>query len=468
MAEKQSRPIPNEPGEPPPDNGEYRRNGTRRAPLYDRATEEALLGAALYRADAPAAVAGLEPDVFSGGHAHIATAIGDLHRADQHIDPRTVAHWLATHDLLDAAGGPAHLIELQAGAPAGIHPGRYAELLAQKAACRVVLAAFGEATTDLHAGRLDAALARIDAAREATRCRAGRRATPTLREFLDFDEPDFDWVIPDLVERTDRVFVTGGEGKGKSTLLRQIAVQAAAGVHPFTLEPIGPLRVLLLDLENSRRQVRRKIRGLHIAAKHGASDNLAVEVIPEGLDLLEGPDARTLEEVIGDNHPDLLVGGPIYKLVGGDPTAEEPAKAAAQLLDRLRVRHGFALILEAHSPHDVGGRKVERPYGASLWRRWPEFGVYLADDGALRHWRGQRDERDWPPMLRRGGTWPWTPTTDAKAVTFARILNEVRQAGRRLTERELVDATGASKGTIHRCIEANQTQFDTVCEELET
>jgi hypothetical protein len=45
------------------------------------------------------------------------------------------------------------------------------------------------------------------------------------------DEPD--WLIPDLLERRDRLILTGEEGLGKSYLLRQIAIMAAAGLDPF-------------------------------------------------------------------------------------------------------------------------------------------------------------------------------------------------------------------------------------------
>ena len=33
-----------------------------------------------------------------------------------------------------------------------------------------------------------------------------------------------------------------------------------------------------------------------------------------------------------------------------------------------------------------------RPYGASIWMRWPEFGLHITDTGQLKHWRGDRDE----------------------------------------------------------------------------
>jgi hypothetical protein len=52
-----------------------------------------------------------------------------------------------------------------------------------------------------------------------------------------------------------------------------------------------------------------------------------------------------------------------------------------------------------------------RPYGASLWSRWPEFGIYLSPKGTLTHWRGQRDERAWPEALERSDPWPWAVAT---------------------------------------------------------
>jgi replicative DNA helicase len=102
-----------------------------------------------------------------------------------------------------------------------------------------------------------------------------------------------------------------------------------------------------------------------------------------------------------------------------------------------------------------------------LWSRWPEFGLHLSAKGQLLHWRGARDERNWPAALNRGGDWPWTPETDQRAVTFARILEEVQTQSRRLSERELATALDAPKTTIHRAIQANQAQFDAACEEAE-
>src|SRR5690606_20278264 len=96
---------------------------------------------------------------------------------------------------------------------------------------------------------------------------------PTLADVLAIEDT-YDWVIPGLLERMDRLVLTGGEGLGKSTWLRQIAVLAAAGIHPTRhAERIDPVRVTVIDTENTERQWRRKVRPLvHKAARVGAVD----------------------------------------------------------------------------------------------------------------------------------------------------------------------------------------------------
>lgn len=284
---------------------------------------------------------------------------------------------------------------------------------------------------------------------------------PDIDAFLNADEPEYDWAVPGLLEHGDRLILTGVEGGGKSTLLRQMAVQLAAGIHPFTLDEIDPLNVLLLDLENSARQVRRKIRPLRIQAKQLDPANLRVRIVTQGLNLTSPIHQEWLEGRILANRPQVLVTGPVYKLSDGDPNDEKAMKPVATFLDHLRARHQITLILEAHSPHAAnGGRRPERPSGWSGWMRWPEFGLHLSTTGHVRHWRGDRDERDWPPLLQRGGEWPWTIVTDKAAVTFAAILAATRDAGEELSRRDLAVAIGTSKSTVDRIISANQRQYD--------
>lgn len=245
---------------------------------------------------------------------------------------------------------------------------------------------------------------------------------PTLGQFLNVEDDPYDWVLEGLLERGDRMVLTGEEGLGKSVLLRQLAVCAAGGVHPFNHSKIKPLEVLVIDCENTPVQSRRRYRGLAQKMREwgtSADDRLRIECRPEGLDLGKLADEAWLVRTVANIQPALLVIGPIYRLHAGNPNDEEQARHVARVLDRCRAAANCALIVEAHSPHGdtkQGGTRALRPVGSSLWLRWPEFGYGLARSSRatptdrlveLRPWRGDRDARYWPPHLRNGGDLPW-------------------------------------------------------------
>lgn len=285
---------------------------------------------------------------------------------------------------------------------------------------------------------------------------------PELDAFLREPEPDYEWVIPNVLERGDRVILTGAEGAGKSTLLRQIAVQAASGIHPFTLAPIDPVNVLLVDLENSRRQTKRQLRPLRIAAGGDyPSAYLNIIVRGAGLNLTDPTDMVWLDERVRANDPDILIIGPIYKMHSGDPVEEAPARTVIAALDLLREHYGIAMLIEAHSPHaNGGGARPTRPYGASIWMRWPEFGLHITETGQLKHWRGDRDERTWPASLQRGGEWPWTPITGGEQETWARVMACITDHGAPMSYAEIAVALSVSKAWVGRVCKNNAGEFD--------
>lgn len=286
-----------------------------------------------------------------------------------------------------------------------------------------------------------------------------------LDDFLAQPEADHDDVITGTLERGERVILTAAEGAGKSTLLRQLAVQVAAGVHPWTGDRCDPKRVLLLDLENSERHVRRKLRQLRLAAHGYAPGMLRVHVRPQGLDVLRRDDAAWLRGLIDHVAPELCVIGPIYKLVAGEAEKEQPARVLTALLDDLRVKHRMAVVLEAHQPYAATGqrRRPARPYGSSLYSRWPEFGLGLGEDGRLEHWRGVREEgRGWPRKLRRGGAWPWTvdeqagPSPEAMRPAAGRVRDVLAAASGPMRVHEITEQTmsdGRGKGLSVRTVQ---------------
>lgn len=262
---------------------------------------------------------------------------------------------------------------------------------------------------------------------------AGPASAPTLGEVLA--EPlDYDWVVPGLLESQDRFMLTGGEGGGKTTLLRQMAIMINAGLHPFTAEPIEPVDVLYIDVENTRRQWSRQATPLAAkSALMGARDprdHLYLECRGR-LDLRTERDLGLLHRFVDEHKPQVLVIGPLYKLVGGAINSDDDAAPLLAALDSLRER-GLVLLMEAHAGHGqtTEGVRNLRPRGSSALLGWPEFGYGISRDPQLEtrsqlvRWRGDRDQRDWPEWLVRGGAWPWTD----QELQPGRAVNPYRKA----------------------------------------
>jgi hypothetical protein len=244
----------------------------------------------------------------------------------------------------------------------------------------------------------------------ATRCSEGRSqlarlGPPDLAEQLavwsERGPADEDDVIP-----------------GKTTLARQVALQVACGVHPFTLEPMPAQKVLYVDLEVGTRYTLEAFKKMaHLPED---SDMLRVEVRPDGLDLSKEEDREWL--LTAAEGSDLVVIGPLYKMHNEDLAGDGPAKDVINALDALRALKfgddeesgGKALWIEAHQPHAANGSgRTLRPYGSSTFLRWPEFGLHLGKDGSLRHWRRPRcEDREWPEAIIRGEEWPWIVRQD--------------------------------------------------------
>lgn len=237
-------------------------------------------------------------------------------------------------------------------------------------------------------------------------------------------EDSFNWLIPNLIERGDRILVVAGEGGGKSMLLRQIAVAGAFGIHPFKWHDVAPMRVLLVDLENPVSLIRRKLRPMYHKAREmqpfADPNMLGVLCKPGGIDVTKRVDARWLTTQLTNAQPDLVVLGPLYKLFTSDDKWEQGARTVTTILDDLRTRLGFALVLETHAPQGMAGHRQLRPIGSSLWMRWPDFGISFCPTEQkpevvkVTTWKG-RDERSWPRFLGRGAGFPWVPCDDPAA-----------------------------------------------------
>lgn len=249
----------------------------------------------------------------------------------------------------------------------------------------------------------------------------------TLRELLDQPDEPYNWLIPGLLERGDRLMLTGVEGQGKSVLLRQLAVAYAGGLHPFKMRPLPPGNVLIVDAENTERQVRRSMRGLATAVASRSTRDPRDHVIVEctgRIDITDDMVLSRIHRIIDAQQPDIVVIGPLYRITRGALQNDDDAAPVLAALDTIKDR-GICLLIEAHAGHSQKSMGVRdlRPRGSSSLLGWPEFGYGLKpgdSEGEFRmeRWRGDRDVRDWPSTLERGGRLPWMPG-EAEAIEWA-------------------------------------------------
>lgn len=244
----------------------------------------------------------------------------------------------------------------------------------------------------------------------------------TLGTIQDAQEEMRDWIIPDLLERQERFVLTGAEGGGKSHWMRQIMITACAGVHPFHRnQQINPVRALAIDAENTELQWQRTTRYItHLATKLGQVDPRERLIVQAGyrLDFTQQAHIDIIHRWIDQYEPDIVFLGPLYKLMPQEVTNDTDAAPLLAALDGLRER-GVSLLMEAHAgkSKDSGGDRNLAPRGSSALLGWPEFGYGLRpstndpDMAIMVPWRGDREQRGWPKILRRGvdGEYPWMP-----------------------------------------------------------
>lgn len=120
-----------------------------KTPPQNTEAEASLLGAILIDADAIVKIADTitADDFFEAKHRHIYEAILKLYDKRSPIDVLTLSDQLKNNGYLDMVGGPAYLTELTNFVPTAAHVEQYADIVAQKALRRRLIAASQEIST---------------------------------------------------------------------------------------------------------------------------------------------------------------------------------------------------------------------------------------------------------------------------------------------------------------------------------
>lgn len=280
----------------------------------------------------------------------------------------------------------------------------------------------GDVADHLAAGHSLNALLETTPDSEAVKVRSG---ADWITDVIARPETQYEFIIPGVLARSERLLMVGIEGHGKSMWCRQIAACVASGVHPFRVEPMEPRRVLYIDAENHPGQCLGDWKTLHrITSHHGDPQPGMMTILEEWdsqIDLTNVKGQTWLKERVHAYRPDLLVLGPLKNLCRKNLTDHETVNDLRETINKVRSISGAAVIMEHHAPLRMGGDKQRelRPYGSGLFLGWPDFGYALqpTDKQGEYEWRMFRGDRvrgrEWPEGFRWGRPgsmqFPWEP-----------------------------------------------------------
>ncbi|MCX7009860.1 MAG: AAA family ATPase [Kiritimatiellaeota bacterium] len=153
--------------------------------------------------------------------------------------------------------------------------------------------------------------------------------------------------------RGGSVLFPGPTGKGKSSAIMQIAINFAAGRPCFGLEPIGPLKILIVQAENDEGDMAEMRDGIleHIGLTAAEMDLASANIRIVHEDSKTGLQfADLLDKLLAEYKPDLVFIDPAFSYLGGDASSQkEVTPFLRNMLNPVIHRHGVGLWLNHHT-----------------------------------------------------------------------------------------------------------------------
>ena len=202
-----------------------------RVPPHNLQAEESLLGAMLLSRDAIVDAVEIcdANDFYKPAHGHVFSAITSLYGQGEPVDPVTVADELRRSDLLEAIGGPAALLSLQANTPATSNAARYARIVEEHALLRRLIGVAGE-IAELGYDVPEDVESVVDRAESMVFEVAQRRITDTTRPLRE--------LLSDQLDRLESLYERGEAITGVPTGFLDLDEQLA-GLQPSNLVIVG-------------------------------------------------------------------------------------------------------------------------------------------------------------------------------------------------------------------------------------
>jgi replicative DNA helicase len=382
---------------------------------HDIVAEELILGATMLK---PEQISEIAPDLdesdfYSTRHAAVWAAFRQMWEVEG-IKPDAITLTHATNLRLGPNSvDPSYLTGLLANC---VIPNRsHVEILKSAKAGRDIISNCQEALSSVSAGADPYEIAEeMDHFVSTIGQSSADPESMTLWELSEIKESAAPVIIPGILKRDWCALIVAAEGAGKAVLMRSMAMATAQGVHPFTHEPIEPHRVLVVDAENPLEAIVNPGIILETTLMNTVPDydetRFRVWRQKRGIDVRNRQDRANFIREIKFQKPELVCIGPLNKIhrAKGGERYEDTAGEVIDILDDLRAKFEFALVVEHHAPKGEGGAKRQLvPMGSQRWMGWPELGIGLRENelvsttNDVEQFRKPRLVSHWPDHILR-------------------------------------------------------------------
>ncbi len=205
-----------------------------------------------------------------------------------------------------------------------------------------------------------------------------------IRATLTAPEEPIPWVVAPYFARGETVLIAGESGIGKSLALLDLALAMTAGHNFMTELPVtgGPYTVVMLDMENPHRLIRRRLRrmiyALDIDEDKAASLPLFYIRQPT-LDLNDPEDFEALLAVVETRRPDFVFIDSLVRVHRGDENSNSEMRDLFAKLQLLPTMYDCGLVIA----HHLAKPSKDRPADETRYRIRGATDILNVVDAAL-------------------------------------------------------------------------------------
>ena len=310
-------------------------------------------------------------DFYSSAHEYIFAAMLELKEKNAPIDLLTVAQYFNDAKRADDIGGAYYLVELTNRVASAANIEYHARIIKEKAFARELIATCTGAIREAYDGQTDV-FDLYDRVNEKTRASNPKAIlrVQTMDEALKEGkaEPIRKMLLGSLLREGDMCLMFGDEGTGKSVGVVQIGLAISKGLPLFGdsvnfRNECEPKKTLFFDFELENAELFQRYNEAGHAYVFGDMFK-RVDMNPDNFDGNDETDImKTVQNTIEREKPEFII---IDNLTWLTSEAQDTAVAASfmKMFLRLRRKHGFTIVVVAHTPKRNNSEPLESKHMA--------------------------------------------------------------------------------------------------------